>query len=113
MSDTDRETQVVYGTRLASADRLSEAADGLERALHASLARARNAGSTGDPDDLSEQFDAEFAELPGLARDAYAATARLLRERADKVGLSERNYAKAEHADVESARHLSTAMEEL
>ncbi|MEQ4719788.1 hypothetical protein [Nonomuraea sp. B19D2] len=113
MSSTNREIQTVYGSRLVSSSRLSEAADGLERGLHGSLDRARNAGRTSDADELSEQFDAEFAEFPGLVREAFGGTVTLLRDRADKVSLSERNYASAEHANMESAHHLRAALEEL
>ncbi|GAA3659341.1 hypothetical protein GCM10022224_023450 [Nonomuraea antimicrobica] len=111
MSATDRELRTVYGTRLDSAGRLSEAADNLERALQASLHRALKAGA-GERDDLSEEFDAEFAELPGLARDAYAATARLLRERSDKLGLSEQTYVSAEEANLQSTSRRVTSGEE-
>ncbi|GAA3716498.1 hypothetical protein GCM10022224_097630 [Nonomuraea antimicrobica] len=111
MSDTNREIQTVYGTRLVSAGQLSEAADGLDRVLQGTLDRAHQAG-TGDLDELSAQFDAEFAELPGLTREAFAATARLLRERADKVRLSERNHANAEQANVQSAGNVGAGVEE-
>ncbi|MFI7639334.1 hypothetical protein [Nonomuraea sp. NPDC049400] len=111
MSDVNREIQTVYGTRLASASWLSDAADGLERALKGSLGRAGQAAGSGDPDRPGGQFDVEFAGLTELAQDAFGATVRRLRDRAAKTTLSERNYSHAEQANEESVDRVRAALE--
>ncbi|MEQ4721894.1 hypothetical protein [Nonomuraea sp. B19D2] len=111
MSDVSGEIQTVHGTRLASASWLSDAADGLERALQGSLGRAGQAAGTGGPDRPGGQFDIEFAGLTELVQDAFGATAQRLRDRAAGTTLSERNYSHAEQANEELANRVRAALE--
>jgi hypothetical protein len=111
MSDTTREIQIVYGVRPVSASRLSETADGFERALHGSLDRARLAAGDTGPDRPGAQFDLEFAGLTELVRGAFDATAARLRDRAAGANLAERNHTNAEQAGVESAGRIRAALE--
>ncbi|NJP93319.1 hypothetical protein HCN51_28395 [Nonomuraea sp. FMUSA5-5] len=106
--------RVVRGSRVVSASRLKEQADGLERALNGALGRAADAGGAGAaPERPGAEFDVEFAGLTELARGAFAATAATLRDHAAKAEAAERNYTHAEQGGVETAERVRARLEEL
>ncbi|WP_157549875.1 hypothetical protein [Nonomuraea candida] len=106
------ETRVVFGSRLVSAAWLAETADGLDRALTASLGRAAGAGGPGADERPGREFDVEFAGLTDLVRDAFGSTSRALRDRATGATASERNYVRAEQANVQASERLRASVEE-
>lgn len=112
MSDSSGEIRVVHGSRIASASRLRESAEGLERILNGALDRAGRAGGAwGTPERPGAEFDIEFAGLTELTRNAFGAMARSLRDHAAGAELSERTYARAEQAGIESAGRLRAGLE--
>ncbi|MEQ4721941.1 hypothetical protein [Nonomuraea sp. B19D2] len=97
MSEKFDGIQVAFGSRVRTAEGLTEVADRLVQAV--TLAMPGVARCVGTRDELSDEFDAECAGLTDQLGQHFESVVTQLRGMAAKHVVSEHTYVQAEHAN--------------